>query len=376
MYVSLIFSFIALLSLGRAQVACDLRRLYSRLATDVVLAEAFCTEFLQGSMVSRDFTHQFGSNCEAYRAELSIGCSIFTTAKEILQPTTPAVTVTMSEPATTADFCNPSVVTVTVTQSQSQAHSVETASASPQALAPHVHQIPLGMDMEDSGDHAARDSSTLTSITPSTFSSMTTASLFRPLSSSLSTTMSTVYRTSISSLATPVSTATGRYIPSPLPSVIDRHVFSPLGDLSFDESSSSVTGAMTVNDFDDSNPEAVTTFTMVSFPDAAANTCVHLTGSWTPVYTNVVYECVSRTRAPGFNPQNYPSAFTALSFTTDDGSSSIANSRPFGPEPEGDYEELSLDLFVSQDHTYTVDFWACGPGTSLAIGELSCTYYG
>ncbi|KAK5449635.1 hypothetical protein LTS15_008710 [Exophiala xenobiotica] len=354
MYVSLIFSFIALSSLGRAQVACDLRRLYSRLATDVVLAEAFCTEFLEGSMVSRDFTYQFGSNCEAYRAELSIGCSIFTTAKEILQPTTPAIAVTMPEPATTAAFCNPSVVTVTVTQSQSQAHSVETASASPHALAPHVHQIPLGIDMEDSGDHAARDSSTLTSITPSTFSSMTTPSLYRPLSSSLSTTLSTVYRTSISSLATPVSTATGRYIPSPLPSVIDRHVFSPLGDLSIDESSSSLTGAMTVNDFDDSNPEAVTTFTMVSFPDAAANT----------------------TRAPGFNPQNYPSAFTGLSLTIDDGSSSIANSRPFGPGPEGDYEELSLDLFVSQDHTYIVDFWACGPGTSLAIGELSCTYYG
>ena len=327
-------------------------------------------------MISRDFTHQFGPDCEKYRAELSIGCSIFAAAKQILQPTTSAIAVTMSEEATTADFCAPSVATVTVTQFQSQAHSVETTSASPHALAPHVHQIPLGTDMADSEDHAARDSSTLTSITKSTFSSMTTPSLYRSLSSSLSTTMSTVYRTSISTLATPLSTATGRYIPTPLPSAFDRHVFSPLGDLSIEESSSSVTGAMTVNDFDDSNSKAVTPFTMVSFPDAAANTCVHLTGTWTPVHTNVVYECVSRTRAPGFNPQNYPNAFTGLSFTTDDGSSSIANSRPFGPGPEGDYEELSLDLFVSRDHTYTVDFWACGPGTSLAIGELSCTYYG
>ena len=327
-------------------------------------------------MISRDFTHQFGPDCETYQAELSLGCSIFTAAKQIFQPTTSAIAVAMSETATTADLCAHSVATVTVTQFQSQARSVETTSVSPHALTPHVHQIPLGMDMADSEDHAARDSSTLTSITTSTFSSMTTPSLYRSLSSSLSTTMSTVYRTSISTLATPLSTATGRYIPTPLPSAFDRHVFSPLGDLSIEESSSSVTGAMTVNDFDDSNSKAVTPFTMVSFPDAAANTCVHLTGTWTPVHTNVVYECVSRTRAPGFNPQNYPNAFTGLSFTTDDGSSSIANSRPFGPGPEGDYEELSLDLFVSRDHTYTVDFWACGPGTSLAIGELSCTYYG
>jgi hypothetical protein len=146
-------------------------------------------------------------------------------------------------------------------------------------------------------------------------------------------------------------------------------------DLSLEESSAAV-AAVTVDDPHDPNSENCSPYTMIYLPDRAADSCVHLQGRWTPSYSNVFYECVARTRAPDFDPENFTQGLTGLNFTTGDDSASIINTRLFGPRPEKRYEESSLTLFVSKEKTYTVDFWACGPGTTLVVGELSCTYYG
>ncbi|KAJ9631309.1 uncharacterized protein PV06_04703 [Exophiala oligosperma] len=388
-YLSLCFS-LALLSLGQAQVACNLRSLYTRLLDDVSLSDAFCTEFRNHNANSKDFLYQFGTNCEAYRAEISMGCSLFgTTTTQFMPQMKPPAVVTVTETVTnskSAGICTPSVKMVTVSlESQAQRQRQQPTDlsliASSGRLSPLYAppQVPIGMDKDRSIPdpvHAAQ-SSFLTTPTASPFSTMAPpASFFVPFSSVLTTTLSTVYQSSISSLATQAPTSTDRYVvPAPSPSLVDRHIFSPLGDLTIDETTSAVSGALTFPHDASSGADDAPSMTIVYLKDASPDTCVHMKGSWTPLYTKAVYECVAKTRAPDFDSRNYPNASTGLSLTAEDGSSSITNSRALGPQAEGDYEEASLSLFVTKDKTYTVEFWACGSGKTLVVGELSCTYY-
>ncbi|KAL6252509.1 hypothetical protein RBB50_000228 [Rhinocladiella similis] len=373
--LSLAFS-LALLGLGQAQVACNLRSLYSRLLDDAALSDAFCAEFRDRSVNSNDFLYQFGTNCEAYRAEISMSCSLFGSPAQIMPLVTPTLTVTVSETVTdmrSAGICTPSVKTVTLSEYQRQRQPMDLSLVASAGLSVYAPQVPIGMDKESISDPVHAASSFLTTPTMSPYSTMTPASIFIPFSSVLTTTLSTVYQSSISSLATQAPTSTYRYVPVPSPSIVDRHIFNPLGDLTFDKASSAVAGALTVPH--DANSEADATMTLVYLVDGSTNTCVHMKGSWTPLYTNAVYECVAKTRALDFDSENYPHATTGLTLTAEDGSSSITNSRAFGPRAEGEYEEASLSLFVTKDKTYTVEFWACGSGKTLVIGELSCTYY-
>lgn len=303
-----------------------------------------------------------------------MGCSIFNAAKRVLRPHTETVTVTAAETVTVttaliSDGCAASAETVTVTE----APSIESSSAS-NRVAAYAQQFFFGLDFSDSDEQSIKASSTLTSTTTSTFSIMTSASPCTMIFSSLSTTLSTVIRSSISSLATPSPTTTGKCVPTPLPSAVDRYTFIPLVDLSLEQSAA--IAAVTVDDPHDPNSENCSPYTTIYLPDAAASSCVHLTGLWKPSITNVFYECVARTRAPDFNPGIYPQGLTGLNFTTGDDSSSIINTRLFGPRPERAYDEASLTLFVATAKTYAVDFWACGAGPTLIVGELSCTYYG
>ncbi|KIW11163.1 hypothetical protein PV08_10463 [Exophiala spinifera] len=397
--LSLVFS-LALASLGQAQVACNLAGLYARLLDDTALANTFCAEFRDETVNSKNFLIQFGTNCEAYREEISMGCWLFGTTTHMSPRITPTVTVTVSETVTdirsaglctpsvkmvtvsetvtdvrSAGICTPSVQTVTVSESQRQQQPTDLPVVESSGLSLHGPQVPIVMDKESTPDPLHAASSFLTTPTMSPYSTLTPASVVIPLSSVLTTTLSTVYQSSISSLAPQAPTlSTERYaVVAPSPSVIDRHVFSPLGDLVIDEASSAVLGALAIPH--DAKSEADTSMTLVNLADGSTDTCVHIKGSWRPLYTNAVYECVAKTRAPDFDTSNYPIASTGLSLTAADGSSSITNSRAFGPQAEGDYEEAVLSLFVTKDKTYTVEFWACGSGKTLVIGELSCTYY-
>jgi hypothetical protein len=157
---------------------------------------------------------------------------------------------------------------------------------------------------------------------------------------------------------------------------VDRHVFTPLVDLSLEQSAASAAAAATVEDPHDPNSENCSPYSVIYLPEQASKSCVHLTGSWTPLYSNVYYECVARTRAPNFVPANHGNGVAGFNFTASDDSFSVVNARHFGPRPENKYRESTLTLFVPKEQTYTVDFWACGAGTTLIVGELSCTYYG
>ncbi len=156
---------------------------------------------------------------------------------------------------------------------------------------------------------------------------------------------------------------------------MDRHVFTPLVDLSLEQSSSPA-AVSPVNDPQDPNSENCAPYTLVYLPYRSSETCFRMTGTWTPLYSNVYYECVAKTRAADVDPAQYPSGVSGFSFSAVDDTSSVVNTRVLGPRPEKEYGESSLILFVQEKKSYLVDFWACGPGTTFFVGELSCTYYG
>ncbi|EXJ85811.1 hypothetical protein A1O1_06180 [Capronia coronata CBS 617.96] len=297
-----------------------------------------------------------------------MGCSIFEAAKRILQPVTSIETVTASE--TEIEVETETVTVTEAAQSDTMSPSSQSQSTTPALYVSSPAEQSLPMD----GQSPAMLSS-LTSTTTSTFSSLTGAAPSTTLSSTLSTTPALLQST-VSSLAAPSPTTTGRCVPTPLPPAVDRHVFTPLVDLSLEQSSANTAAAATVDDPHDLNSENCAPYSVVYIPGQASKSCVHLTGIWTPLYSNVYYECVARTRAPNFVPAAYRDGVAGLNFTAADSSFSMVNARHFGPRPEKKYRESTLTLFVAEEQTYTVDFWACGAGTSLIIGELSCTYYG
>ncbi|EXJ85163.1 hypothetical protein A1O3_05838 [Capronia epimyces CBS 606.96] len=369
---SLLFVLCSVLGFCEAQVACDIRLLYSRLLADAALADSFCTDFLEGPHLSTQFLQQFGLECyDAHRAELSMGCSIFAAAKRVLQPVTSTTTATATATVTVT-----ASETVTVKDPAYSEILVTPSTIYDPSPTPYLY-VSLAPDQSIAADEPAPTVlSSLTSTTTSTFSSMTGASISTTLHSTLSTTTIPVMQSTISSLAAPIPSPTGRCVPTPLPAAVDHHVFTPLVDLSLEQSWASGAAATTVDDPHDPNSVNCGPHSVVYLPEQASASCVHLTGSWTPLYTDVYYECVARTRAPNFDPTYYPDGVAGFNFTATDDSFSVVNARPLGPRPERDYQESSLTLFVPKEKTYVVDFWACGAGTTLIIGELSCTYYG
>ncbi|KAL2421383.1 hypothetical protein ABEF95_007440 [Exophiala dermatitidis] len=360
----LFLAFCSVLSLCEAQAACDIRSLYTRLLADAALADSFCADLREGPHLSTQFMRLYGDDCyDAYRKELGMGCSIFEAARRLLQPVTETVTVTTAE---TATFQQPDY-SWTPTSSSSHEISSTTPALYVSAAPDHI----FGND----GQRQQVLLSILTSTTSSSFSKMTAATTSKSSSSTLSTTTTSIQST-VSSLATPSPTTTGRCIPTPLPPAVDRHVFTPLVDLSLEQSSAPVASATTVDDPHDPNSENCDPYSVVSLPEEASTSCVHLTGSWTPLYTDVYYECVARTRAPNFDLRNSLDGVAGFNFTANDESHSLVNMRQLGPRPERGYRESTLTLFVPKAKAYTVDFWACGAGTTLIIGELSCAYYG
>ncbi|KAJ4503709.1 hypothetical protein HRR83_008809 [Exophiala dermatitidis] len=366
MYRSGLFlAFCSVLSLCEAQAACDIRSLYTRLLADAALADSFCADLREGPHLSTQFMRLYGDDCyDAYRKELGMGCSIFEAARRLMQPVTETVTVTSTAETTTfKEFVYPWTPTSSsVHQSSRTTPALYVSAASDQRF----------------GNDAQRQQvllSILTSTTSSSFSKMTAATTSKSSSSTLSTT-TTLIQSTVSSLAAPSPTATGRCIPTPLPPAVDRHVFTPLVDLSLEQSSATVAEATTVDDPQDPNSENCDPYSVVYLPEEASTSCVHLTGSWAPLYTDVYYECVARTQAPNFDPRNSLEGVAGFNFTANDDSHSLVNMRHLGPRPESGYRESTLTLFVPKEKTYTVDFWACGAGTTLIIGELSCTYHG
>lgn len=352
---------------GTDRYHSDVRLLYSRLLADAALADSFCTDFLEGPRLSAQFMQQFGLEChDAYRSELSMGCSIFEAAKRMLRPETSTVTVTSAD-------------TVTVKEAVQQLETVTTSSDSESSSTTLPLYVSSSPDQSLGGDGLPPiPLSSLTTTTTSTFSRLSCAHTSAAISSTLSTTTTTIplAQSTISSLAAPAPTTTGRCVPTPLPAAVDRHVFTPLVDLSLEQSSATTAAAVTVDDPHDPHSENCGPYSVIYLPEQASKSCVHLTGSWAPLYTNVYYECVARTRAPNYVPADYQDGVAGLNFTATDDSFSMVNARHFGPRPEKGYRQSSLTLFVPKDQTYTVDFWACGAGTSLILGELSCTYYG
>lgn len=218
------------------------------------------------------------------------------------------------------------------------------------------------------------DSSHMTSTTRITYSTMSVVGVVEMASSTLSTTALPTVLSTVSTLATSSPIATGRCIPTPLPPALDYHVFHPMIDLSFENSTHS-SGSTTVINPHDPNAENCAPYTVIYLPDKEANTCVRMTGEWTPKYSNVYYECIARVRAPDFDPANYLQSTTGLNFTSNDGSYSMMTSRTIGRKPERKYKQSSMMLFAKDQKSFNVEFWACGPGTTLFISELSCTYY-
>ncbi|KEF62306.1 uncharacterized protein A1O9_00278 [Exophiala aquamarina CBS 119918] len=365
-----------ILSTCQAQTLCDVELLYSRLLADAVLADSFCAQFLATRPLSSDFDHQFGSNCDVYKAELTLGCSVFKAAKRVLQQATLTITVTESliETMTVSasrEECTPITVTVPLGANRSLPSSYLTAvEAVREDSSSQLYNINAGVIQRP-----RFESSFMTFTTRTTSSTMSTVGVVDVPSSTLSTTVLPTIFPTVSSLAPTSPTATGECVPIAQPPAVDYHVFQPLIDLSFDNSSSSI-GATTVIQPDDTNLENCTPYTVIYLPDESVNTCVRMTGEWTPQYSNAYYKCIARVRAPDFNPENYLQATTGLNFTANDGSYSMVTSRTIGRRPEKKYKESSMMLFAQEKKAYNVGFWACGPGMTLFVSELSCTHYG
>lgn len=316
--------------------------------------------------------HQLGPNCDALGEELTMGCSILQAAKRVWQQATSTITVTETlTPAmpTSGESCD----TVTITVPQAFGFPLSSSYVTSSEIVQQVPS-PLFYNKATQSEPTRLENSFMSFTTRTTYSSMSFADVVETRSSTLSSTGIYSAVSTISLLATPSPTSTGSCTSGSTIPAIDYHVFHPLIDLSLENSSS--TGAITVADSENPNSENCAPFTVIYLPDRNANTCVRMTGEWTPRYSNVYYECIARVRAPEFDPENYLHSKTGLNFTSGDGAYSVVTSRKIGRRPERKYKQSSMMLFAPEDKLYNVEFWACGAGSTLFVSELSCTYYG
>lgn len=327
-----------------------------------MVADSFCTRFLAIKPLSHDFDHQFGADCDAYKAELTLGCSIFNAAKRVLRQATSTITVAESfvETVTVSasrEDCTPITITVPLGSDRPLPSSYLTAiEAIHEDSSSLLYNINAGVIQRP---HI--ESSFMAFTTRTTSSTMSSVDVVEIPSSTLSTTALLTAHSTISSLAPPSPMASRGCVPTPLPPALDYHVFHPLIGLSFEDSTHSI-GVTTVIDPDDPNSENCTPYTVIYLPDEAANTCVRMTGVWTPQHSNAYYECIARVRAPDFNPENYLQSTTGLNFTSNDGSYSMMTSRMIGRRPEEKYKQSSMMLFAQENKTYSVDFGPVAQG--------------
>lgn len=354
-------------------ISSDIQLLYSRLLADVNLANSFCTQYLASEPLSRKLEAEFGTECDLRRDDLTTGCSLFRAASQLFQSTQPTVTVTVTEPIATP-IATHQAHNCTRQHIKSQK---EAAPAPPNFYLTPTPNTPgnprYRLFNEDVSDQRALPAlSSLTATKSKPLSLMTRVFVSSIASSTLSAT--TPASSPLLFFTSPTPARTAACIPTAHPPAADYHVFEPLIDLVLVDPST-VIAATTVSDPQDANAENCSPYASFQLPKEPAGACLRMKGSWTPRFANVYYECISRTRAPDFDPMVVDST-TGFNFSSSDNSFSMSASRQFGRRPEKKYRQSSMLLYTQQDKSYEVDFWACGSGGTVLVSELSCTYFG